>query len=71
MADGELLLLDEALQNFSAHDARKAELIKQWCFVGLTLQEIAQTFGIAERTAQRDLAYAKAWLFDEIERLRG
>ena len=70
-SDGELLLLDEALQNFAVHDARKAELIKQWCFVGLTLQEIAAVFGIAERTAQRDLAYAKTWLFSEIERLRG
>ena len=69
--DDEVLLLDEALQNFAAHDARKAELIKQWCFVGLTLQEIAAVFGITERTAQRDLAYAKTWLFTEIERLRG
>lgn len=70
LPDDELLLLDEALQNFAAHDARKAELIKQWCFVGLTLQEIAAAAGLTERTAQRDLAYAKAWLFGEIERLR-
>ena len=71
MADAEVLLLDEALQNFAAHDSRKAELIKQWCFVGFTLQQIADVFGINERTAQRDLAYAKTWLFNEIERLRG
>jgi RNA polymerase sigma factor (TIGR02999 family) len=70
LPDDDLLLLDEALQNFAAHDARKSELIKQWCFVGLTLQEIAAAAGLTERTAQRDLAYAKAWLFGEIERLR-
>ena len=68
--DTELLLLNEALDNLAAHDARKAELVKQWYFVGLTLEEVAKTMGISERTVHRDWAYARAWLMDEIERLR-
>ena len=68
--DEELLLLNDALDALAAHDARKAELVKQWYFVGLTLAEIAGLFGISERTAKRDLAYARAWLFNEVARLR-
>ena len=70
MADEELLRLDEALQALAAHDARKAELVKQWYFVGLTLEECAALLDISPRTADRDLAYAKAWLAAEILRLR-
>jgi RNA polymerase sigma factor (TIGR02999 family) len=68
--DDELLLLNDALDAFAAHDPRKAELVKQWYFVGLTLAEIAATLGISERTAKRDFAYARAWLLTEIKRLR-
>jgi DNA-directed RNA polymerase specialized sigma24 family protein len=70
MADEEFLLLNAALEALAAHDSRKAELLKQWCFVGLTVPEAAQALGISERTANRDLAYAKAWLFAEMKRLR-
>ena len=40
-------------------------------FAGLTLEQIAASLGISARTADRDLAYAKAWLGREILRLRG
>ncbi|MBI5769334.1 MAG: sigma-70 family RNA polymerase sigma factor [Verrucomicrobia bacterium] len=70
MSSTELLLLNDALDALAAHDARKAELVKQWYFVGLTLAEIAALHGVTERTAKRDWAYARAWLFDAIKRLR-
>jgi RNA polymerase sigma factor (TIGR02999 family) len=70
VAEDELLLLNEALDALTEHDARKAELVKQWYFVGLTLEEAAEVLGISERTAKRDLAYAKAWLSVEMKRQR-
>jgi RNA polymerase sigma factor (TIGR02999 family) len=70
-ADDELLLLHEALDGLAAYDARKAELVKHWYFAGLTLEEIAEVLGVSPRTADRDLAFAKAWLGKEIKRLRG
>jgi RNA polymerase sigma factor (TIGR02999 family) len=70
MAEAELLLLNEALDNLKAHDARKAELVKQWYFVGLTIEEVAEASGISLRTAMRDWAYARAWLVQEMDRLR-
>jgi RNA polymerase sigma factor (TIGR02999 family) len=69
--DGELLLLNDALDALAAHDARKAELVKQRYFSGLTLEEAAAVLGISERTAKRDWTYARAWLFNEMTRLRG
>ncbi len=71
MSEPELMLLNEALDNLQAHDARKAELVKQWYFVGLTIEEVAAATGISVRTAMRDWAYARAWLVQEMDRLRG
>lgn len=69
--DAELLLLNDALEALAAHDARKAELVKQRYFVGLTLEEASAVLGISERTAKRDWVYARTWLFNEVQRLRG
>ncbi|WP_438480972.1 ECF-type sigma factor [Oleiharenicola lentus] len=68
--DEELLLVHEALDALAAQDARKAELVKQKYFVGLTLEEAADVLGISVRTAKREWAYARAWLFNEVQRLR-
>jgi RNA polymerase sigma factor (TIGR02999 family) len=68
--DEELLLLHDAIDSLAAFDPRKADLVKQWYFVGLTLEEIAELLGVSPRTVDRDLAFAKAWLGSEIIRLR-
>jgi RNA polymerase sigma factor (TIGR02999 family) len=68
--EDEMLLVNDALDALAAHDPRKAELVKQKYFVGLTLEEIADLQGISPRTAKRDWAYARAWLFNEVTRLR-
>ena len=68
--DEELLAVDEALDALAAHDPRKAELVKLRYFAGLTLEETAAALGLSERTAKRDWAYARAWLYREIARRR-
>lgn len=68
--DAELLLLNEALDNLAAHDLRKATLVQQWFFAGLTVEQAAEAMGISARTAHRDWLYARAWLTNEMERLR-
>ena len=65
-----LLLVEEALEKLAVHDPRKAELVKLRFFAGLNLEEAARVLDIAHPTAKRDWAYARAWLFQEIERLR-
>lgn len=65
-ADDQLIAIDEALQRFSVVDARKAELVKLRYFVGLTIEEAANTLGISEATAKRWWEYARAWLLTEM-----
>ncbi len=64
--DEQLLAVHEALDRLAAHDAAKAELVKLRYFVGLTIEQAAQVLGISEPTAKRYWAYARAWLYREI-----
>jgi RNA polymerase sigma factor (TIGR02999 family) len=66
LGDEQLLALSEALERFAAHDARKAELVKLRFFVGLTNEQAACVLRVSEPTAKRDWAYARAWLFREM-----
>jgi len=68
LQDDELLALNDALEQFSAKDPQKAELVKLRYFAGLTLQQAAELLAISEPTAKRHWAYARAWLFREIKR---
>jgi RNA polymerase sigma factor (TIGR02999 family) len=60
--DEGLLRVNEALEKFTAVDARKAELVKLRYFVGLNFEETAAALGIAVPTAKQWWAYARAWL---------
>lgn len=64
--DEQLLALNEALDRFAAVDATKAEFVKLRYFVGLTVEQAAQTLNVSEPTAKRWWAYSKAWLFHEM-----
>jgi DNA-directed RNA polymerase specialized sigma24 family protein len=55
------------LDRFAAVDQPKAELVKLRYFVGLTVEEAAEALGISEPTAKRWWAYARAWLFRELQ----
>jgi RNA polymerase sigma factor (TIGR02999 family) len=61
-----LVALDEALQKLEALHPQKAQVIKLRFFAGLSLEETAQTLGISRATAQRHWAYARAWLFGQL-----
>ena len=50
----------------AAEDPVAAELVKLRFFAGLTLREAAELIGLPQRTAEREWAYARAWLFDEL-----
>lgn len=63
----DLLALDEALEKLAAKDARKAQLVELHFFAGLTLVQAAETLGISPATADRDWAYARAWLFRNLQ----
>jgi RNA polymerase sigma factor (TIGR02999 family) len=63
IADPHLILaIHESLERLAAQSPRKAELVKLRFFVGCTLPEAAEILGIAEKTAEADWTYARAWL---------
>ncbi len=66
----DLLSLDDALNRLAAHDPRKAKLVELRYFAGLSLDRVAEVLGISPATADRDWAYARAWLHHEISKDR-
>ncbi len=70
LPDDDLLALDEALTKLAAFDARAAEVVKLCFFVEMTQEQAAEVLGVSLSTVERTLAFAKAWLFREIQRGR-
>jgi RNA polymerase sigma factor (TIGR02999 family) len=66
-SDDELLAVHEALDKLSAEDAELADLVKLRFFVGLTNKEAAEILGVSEPTGERRWAFARAWLYREIQ----
>jgi RNA polymerase sigma factor (TIGR02999 family) len=66
--DDQLLAIHESLQRLEEEDSTCAELVKLRFFVGMTGQEAAQALGIAERSATRLWAYARARLLQNLTR---
>ncbi len=65
--DEQLLALNKALDRLATMDLLKAELVKLRYFVGLTTGQAAKVMNVSEPTAKRWWAYAKAWLFREMQ----
>jgi RNA polymerase sigma factor (TIGR02999 family) len=63
-----LLRIDEALDKLGAEDPAAAELVRLRFFVGLKNEEAAEVLGISERTAKRYWTFARAWLYDALNR---
>ena len=63
----DVLAVDEALDHLAASDSSTAQLVKLVFFAGLTMEQAAQALSIAPRTAYRNWAYARAWLFRRLQ----
>jgi RNA polymerase sigma factor (TIGR02999 family) len=65
---GEVILaVNDALDALAAESPVKADLVKLRYFVGMSHQEAAEALGISRATADRYWAYAKAFLYSELE----
>ena len=70
LPDDQLLALDEALDQFRSKHPVPAELIKLRYFAGFTVKEAAAALHISTDTAKDYSAFARAWLFREMNRKR-
>ena len=62
----DLLDLDAALDRLARSYPQAAELVKLRFFAGLSLGEAAAALGLPRRTADRQWAFARAWLADAL-----
>jgi RNA polymerase sigma factor (TIGR02999 family) len=62
----DLLALDDALTKLASLKPVRAEVVKLRFFAGLTMPEIAQALGISLPTAERYWAFARTWLYAEL-----
>jgi RNA polymerase sigma factor (TIGR02999 family) len=64
--DDKVLMINEALESLEAKDPGLARIVVLKFFGGLNRQEVAESLNISERMADRQWAYAKAWLLRHI-----
>lgn len=65
-APDDLLALDEALTRLAAEDPEAAELVQLRYFAGLSVEDAAESIGMARATAYRHWTFARAWLLEEV-----
>jgi RNA polymerase sigma factor (TIGR02999 family) len=66
ISSNNLIALNEAIDNLEEEDHKIAELVKLRYFVGLNIEQVADTLKINRRTAYRYWAYARARLHQEL-----
>ena len=64
--DAMLPALDEALTRLEQLDAEQARIVELRYFVGLSIEETAETLGISPATLKRRWALARAWLHRDL-----
>jgi RNA polymerase sigma factor (TIGR02999 family) len=62
----DFLALDDALNRLASKQPDVFEVVKLRFFVGLTIEQVADTLEVSVRTVNNHWAYAKAWLFREL-----
>lgn len=63
----DLIELEDALEKLAQFDERKAKAIELSFFGGLTYDEIAEVLEISAATVDRELRFAKAWLYSNLK----
>ncbi len=60
--DDQLLAIHDSLDELAEHDPDGADLVKLRFFAGFTMEEIAKSTGISERSLARQWKYVRSWL---------
>ena len=67
LPDDQLLAVDEALNRLAAVNGRAADVVMLRFFAGLTGVQAAAELDVSTATVERTWAFARAWLFNEIQ----
>jgi RNA polymerase sigma factor (TIGR02999 family) len=66
VAAEDLLSIDESLTRLAQVNPSKAELVRLRFYAGMSVPEAAKVLGISDATAERYWAYARSWLYCEL-----
>lgn len=58
----DILMLDDALNKLAGMDQRKAMIIEQQYFAGMSARQIADGMDLSSRTVEREAQFSRAWL---------
>ena len=61
------IALDGALNALEHTDARAAQVVELRYFAGLSLEQVAETLGLARRTIDRDWRFARAFIKSRLD----
>lgn len=64
--DEQIIDLHRALERLEALDRRKAHVVELRYFLAFTTAEVAEALDISPATAERDLQFARGWLYREL-----
>lgn len=65
--DGQLLALNDSLEDLASTHQTAAEIVKLRFFGGLSVEQAADAIGVSVRSAERYWTYARTWLHRELE----
>jgi RNA polymerase sigma factor (TIGR02999 family) len=63
----DVIALDEALTRLEREDSKASELVRLRFFAGLAIKDAATILGVSPRKADSLWAYARAWLYAELD----
>lgn len=65
--DGDVLALEDALQELQELDARQAKIVEMRFYGGMTVPEVAEVLGLSTRTIEGEWKMCRAWLRKKLE----
>jgi RNA polymerase sigma factor (TIGR02999 family) len=65
-ASAEMLDLDRVLNELEQIDGRKCRMVELRFFLGFSAEETAELVGASKATVDRDLKFARGWLYDRL-----
>ncbi|MCG8405895.1 MAG: ECF-type sigma factor [Phycisphaerales bacterium] len=63
----EVEALDAAVSRLAERDPRAADVLQLRFYAGLSVEDTAAALGCSERTVKREWAFARAWLYQELQ----
>ncbi|MEO6923176.1 MAG: sigma-70 family RNA polymerase sigma factor [Bryocella sp.] len=63
----DIIDLNRALDRLEKIDARKAQIVELRFFLALNMEEAAEVLDLSLATVERDLKFARSWLYQELQ----